>query len=269
MVALAALRLDFHGVTKALRVKPTGIGHPRLQKVKLTDETTVEDVRLDLLERLSQRARRHGAGMWQYWFLRIIDADWMAQQFPYTLRAKMPTISEDRRKIERFFAKQIELASAGKVASRNDTPACLRARVRDFDWWSEQRTRFDSERRIARRASRESVYSSRVTTIEEAIAMLLTREGRPAMINCTTLANSTRLSKRQVHEVIRQHPLLRHAIEKANDGLPRLQLHWAANQLLNEGKHLSLSSMAQRGGIKRKHFARLADEAKRIIAASA
>lgn len=265
---LAALRLDFHGVTKALRVKPTSSARSRLPKFTLTDETTVEDVRSDLLQRLSRRMRKHSALMWQYWFLRIMDADWVAQQFPYTSRTKLPTISEDRKKIKSFFAKQIELARAGKLASQNDRPACLRARVRDVDWLSQQRALFERGRRIARKMSRDGVHSSRVKTVEEAIAMLLAREERPKVINSRALTNSTGLSMPQIFEVIRHHPPLQRALTEANDDVSRRQLHWAANQLLSEGKHLSLSSMARRASIRPGDLPQLVDEAKRIIAAN-
>ncbi|CAJ0683581.1 TniQ family protein [Ralstonia wenshanensis] len=264
---LAALHVDFLDITKVLRGRPTSNVYRRQPSLSFTNESTVEDVRSDLLQCLSRHVRRQCAGLWQYWFLRIRDADWMAQQFPLIARRKLPPISEDRKNIRQFFAKKIESVRTGLPISYRDSVACLRAQVRDRDWLSRQRGLFERQLKMTRDGNRKRIPGRRVKIIEEAIAVLLTREGRPPTIDCRRLADLTDLSLHQVEVVVRQYPRLRHAIDAANRDLPRRQLHWAASQLVNEGKRLSLTSMARRAGLGHKQFPKLAGEAQLIIAA--
>lgn len=200
---------------------------------------TIDLARLEILRRVAAyTGRPPSAHKILYWFLRINDAQWLVRQFPTILVRRMPSITEDRRKIKQI-VNDSNMSACSRQRKITNISAGMRAQIRDQLWFDKRLNQLQDEQRKQANTIHQDINEQRATMMENALQTLLRVEGRPTRIFASTLAAAAGLTHTQASVVIRAHPQLRNTIAAANNDKPRRQLLWAARQLLAGGHALT------------------------------
>ena len=244
---LAALNLDLD-MLHAQVAKTAGT--PDSRPVSFSERMTVERIRERLIEKVRVRpgCRPSQCGR-EYWYLRLYDASWLVRQWPSVIRLKktqMPTIADDRRTIEQFLRQHRQLVAA-IWANLLNTPAGIRARLRDRPWLENQHTKWKRPLRTDRQTPTRAMHH--LVLLVEAVRNLSSNSVRPRAIRRPTLAAHANLTISQVNVALSYCPSLSTVIRTFNRHRRLRSLEWAVNQLAEQGKSVTVSTVVNRSGL--------------------
>ncbi|WP_283441340.1 hypothetical protein [Noviherbaspirillum suwonense] len=247
---LVALNVDFDSATKEFRkcALEGKILVPQAKTGGHINTTTVEASRLALLQLQEQHPLRPPSFYQKhYWLLKLKDSDWLYKHFPKTLKTLVPSLLSDRNNIlARHAARQTE---SQKLLQVNGSAAEIRARIRDFAWFEEQRVSIQVTVSKNIDIAKKAVSHSRLTALEKALNQVLEKEQRPSRIFTATLASIAGLSHSQALDTLYANATLRRRIAEANRDKKRRQLLWAAQQLSADGIELNKKQIGKRAGL--------------------
>lgn len=249
---LVALNVDFDSATKEFRkyALEGKIFIPRPGTGPHINTMTVEASRLVLLN-LKEKypSRRASYHQRYYWFSRLKDSEWFCEHFPKAFKRLVPTLASDRSNIlARYADRRTKL---GRSSNANESAAEIRAQIRDFAWFEEQRVSIRVEISKNVDIAKKTISNSRVAALEKALSQVLKKEERPSRIFTATLASIVGLSHSQAWNAIRANAALRRQIAEANNDKKRRQLLWAAQQLHVDGARLNKNQLGKRAGLPR------------------
>ena len=187
-------------------------------------------------------ARRH------FWYLMLNDREWLREHFPGSGKAGIPTIREDRR----AFLMKLEQTGIpfGKANfSARQSAAGFRASFRDKNWFDQQNERGRIKSANVRTNVSVSVLMDRALSMENALEEILSSEDRPTRIYASTLCPLVGLTPIQARNTINSVSDLAEAITKANEGMRRRRMMWAAKQLRLSGGCFSKTQLRTIAGV--------------------
>ena len=253
---LTGLGLDFDTAARGF-ITADSTSYARGQGSQARPSWNVKLARSELVRFVEERPDRlpcqHRS---PYTFLRLFDARWLRERFPYANVNRLPSVQEDRADINRRFA-----GDSTPVSKRRskivESAAGLRARYRDSKWLGKLLSSLRSESLTGLRSRSAATLQTRVNALQRAIDTRLAQEDFPARVFANQLGAMVGLSHSQAGDAVRSDPGLRSAIDAANAGKPSRQVAWAISRLREQGIALTKTNVGRRARLPRPDVTRV------------
>lgn len=187
-----------------------------------------------------------------FWRVRLLDPEWLENlvgkgKLP---RANIPSSAADRKILTQLAAKHT--SSSASVLSRVvRSPAGQRAAIRDSKWFSNLRKSLIERKRRASAIQANALVNDVLKRVQQAIALLLTAQDRPAKIGTSEVAWAAGLTTIQLDRLVRKHESLRDALNDANKDWKTRRLRWYLAKLKDAGSRQTISQILHNVHFKR------------------
>lgn len=177
-----------------------------------------------------------------YWYLRINALDSLKSLKPNIDQKPIPTIEEDRLKIQTFLSKQLK-------SQYNNTSAIVRARIRDSAWLEDQKQQKYRESKANKIVTKQQMHDKLIEILKHKLQEMLHNERRPERITFIRLGTHIGFSASQIIDLIKKYPDFNQEVKRINNDKERRQLVWAAKELKNEGVVLTAEKIQRKASL--------------------
>lgn len=187
-----------------------------------------------------------------YWFLRLVDEQWLRETFVDSSPARIPDLASDRRTVRKKWREMRGRPEIPLVALTEST-AAVRAEIRDVEWHQRFFSKVASYRGTRGPSSLDSTAKRVVTTrkalfqadktrimlLEASVRKIIECPGKPQWVSATLLAALAGISYGTALRLLRTYPALKEAVRAANKTYRLRTVTWAMGELRERGDPLN------------------------------